>query len=210
VVSHIYQRDELHKKQLLLAAENHGEYWSLLIMANDRAGLLNKICGVLALHQLTVLAAHIFTWPDGTVVDTMEVAPAVNREFADQDWERLKDDLFKAINFRLGLACRLERKLSSGGNRPKGGMQTRARVEIDTRASDTYTIIEVYAENRPGQLYKITRTLFDFGINTFKAKIGSEGDQVVDAFYVLDYEGKKIESPEYQREIHQGLLYAVS
>ncbi len=210
VVSHIYQRDELKRRQILLAADNHGGHWTLLIMTHDRPGLLNKICGVLALHQLTVLAAHISTWQDGTVVDTMEVSPIVNREFADQDWERLKNDLHKAINFQLGLPHRLEMKLCTTRGCPNSKMKSGARVKIDTGASDIYTVIEVFAEDKPGQLYHITRTLFDFGINTFKAKISSEGDQVVDVFYVLDYEGKKIENPGYQQEIHQGLLYAVS
>jgi hypothetical protein len=32
----------------------------------------------------------------------------------------------------------------------------------------------------------------------------------VDVFYVLDYDGKKIEDPVFKNELQQGLLYAVT
>ena len=211
IISHILHRHELKKQQVLLAAENKDGHWSLLIMSQDRPGLLTKICGVLTLHHIQVLAARIFTWTDGTVVDVLDVAPALNRKFGDQDWQTLNNDLKKAINFQLGLAHRLDQMLYPKG-RPilKAVPRETARVEIDTSASNIYTVIEVYAKDRPGLLYNVTRTLWDFGVNTYRARIGTEGDQVVDVFYVLDYQGKKIDDPEFQKEIHQSLLHAAS
>ena len=211
IISHILHRHELKKQQVLLAAENKDGHWALLIMSRDRPGLLTKICGVLALHHLQVLAARIFTWSDGTVVDVLDVVPALNREFGDQDWQTLNNDLKKAINYQLGLAHRLDKMLHTKGlSRPKKDARKSARVEIDTNASDNYTVIEVYARDRLGLLYDVTRTLWDFGINTYRARIGTAGDQVVDVFYVLDYRGKKIDNPEFRREIRQGLLHAAS
>lgn len=209
IISHIFHHQELERQQLLLAAENKDGHWSLLIMSRDRPGLLAKICGVLALHHLQVLAARIFTWSDGTVVDVLDVTPALNCEFGDQNWQSLNNDLKKAINFQLGLAHRLDKMLHSRENQIlKAAPGDTARVEIDASASDSYTVIEVYAENRSGLLYDVTRTLWDFGINTYRARIATAGDQVVDVFYVLDYQGQKINDPEFRREIHQALLHS--
>jgi [protein-PII] uridylyltransferase len=59
-------------------------------------------------------------------------------------------------------------------------------------------------------LYDITKTLSDFGISIYRARISSKADQIVDVFYVLDHDGKKIEDPAFNKELQQGLLYAVS
>jgi [protein-PII] uridylyltransferase len=83
-----------------------------------------------------------------------------------------------------------------------------AKVVFDNDASEAFTIIEVYAMNQPGIAYAISRTLTDFQINIFRAKIGTRSDQVVEVFYVLDCEGKKITDKEFVEEIRQSLLHA--
>jgi [protein-PII] uridylyltransferase len=66
------------------------------------------------------------------------------------------------------------------------------KVEVDNAASDRATIVEVYAHDRPGLLYDITRTLSSFGLNIVLAKITTEVDQAADIFYVDDARGNKI------------------
>jgi [protein-PII] uridylyltransferase len=158
-----------------------------------------------------VLAAQIYTWLDGTIVDMLHVAPTLDSLFEDQNWQALEDDLGKAIHFRIGLTHRLHMKLTAlGALTAQMSQRPPAKVVLDPDASDNFTVIEVYAVNRPGLLYDITRTLSDFGINTFRAKIGTKADQVVDVFYVLDYAGRKIEDPAFQNEIKNGLLHAAA
>lgn len=129
----------------------------------------------------------------------------------EQDWEVLKRNLNLALDDRLGLAHRL-----AGKYRPvRSGdwqkyLKRQARVVLDNEASDFYTIVEVYAEDRIGLLYDVTRTLADFGLNISRAKIGTKVDQVVDVFYVQDKKGQKISTPDLQEEIRNALLYAVN
>ncbi|MDX1775702.1 MAG: [protein-PII] uridylyltransferase [Desulfobulbales bacterium] len=211
VIEHIGHRKKLAAKDVLLFHEERQESWSLLMVTKDRPGLLAKIFGVLALHNLNVLAAQIFTWGDGTVVDTIEVKSSVSQNYRDQDWIRLEQDLEMAVNQRLGLEHRLHSKLAPL-RKTMGGAEKRldSKIEIDNKSSETYTIIEVYGHDRVGMLYEITRVLSDFGINIFRAMIGSRADQVVDVFYVLDYDGRKIKNPEFQNELKQGLLFAAA
>ncbi len=211
VVNHIRLHDTLKEQEVILIPTQEEGHWSILIMAKDRPGILSKICGVLALHNLKVLAAQIYTWLDGTIVDILHVASTLDNLFDDQNWQSLEGDLGKAIHFRLGLTHRLHEKLTAMGTSiAQMSQRPPAKVVIDTNASDNFTIIEVYAANRAGLLYDITRTLSDFGINTFRAKIGTKADQIVDVFYVLDDEGHKIEDPEFQNEIKNGLLHAAA
>ncbi|MGB6971455.1 MAG: [protein-PII] uridylyltransferase [Desulfobulbales bacterium] len=211
IVEHITQAKKLKKQEVLFSHEPNKESWSIRVMTKDRPGLLTRIFGVLALHNLNVLAAKIFTWADGTAVDTIEVSSAISESYDGQDWTAMENELHLAIQQRLGLEFRLSRKLAPLRNKPQGVQQRlAAKVKIDNRASELYSVIEVFSEDRIGILYDITKTLSDFGISIYRARISSKADQVVDVFYVLDHDGKKIEDPDFKKELQQGLLYAVS
>ncbi len=208
--SHIRYRKELGEKKLLVNSTDLGGKWSLLIMAKDRRGLLARICGTLALHNLEVRSAQIFTWADGTAVDVIDVISVVSIEYEDQDWEAFEKDLHLAVNLRLGLDYRLGRKTAPMKKSPHClNHATEDRVVIDNETSDTYTIIEIFSKDRFELLYRITKTLADFGINIFRAIIGCKADQIVDVFYGLDDDGRKVINPDFQEEIRRGLLYAV-
>jgi len=211
IVEHITQAKKLAKQEVLFFHEKKEESWSIRVITKDRHGLLARIFGVLALHNLTVLAAKIFTWADATAVDTIEVTSAISESYEEQDWEAIADEMCLAIQQRLGLEFRLSRKLTPLRNKPQAVQQRlESKVAIDNQVSDLYSVIEVFSEDRIGILYNITKTLSDFGISIYRARIGSKADQVVDVFYVLDYDGKKIEDPDFKKELQQGLLFAVT
>ncbi|MBI3810042.1 MAG: hypothetical protein HY284_06260, partial [Nitrospirae bacterium] len=65
-------------------------------------------------------------------------------------------------------------------------------VQVDNETSDRYTIIDVFADDRQGLLYVITRAIFDLGLSVHAARISTRLDQVVDVFYVTDRAGGKI------------------
>lgn len=211
VVAHVQIHREHFKvlrQKALVFPQKLQSQWSLLIMCQDRSGLLAKICGVLSLHNLSVLNAQIFTWKDGSVVDVLDVRPEDGVLCEEKDWQAVNDDLNLALNHRLGLGHRLYKKLSSGLGRrklPSGISET--RVVVDNEASDQYTIVEIYSIDSPGQLYRITQTLADFGINIYRAYIATEIEQLIDVFYVLDSHGKKITDSLFVQELRDGILY---
>lgn len=208
VAHHLKLRAGLREIQGISEPADHGIFWSVLIMAHDSTGLLAKICGTLALHGLNVVSAQIFTWEDGTAVDVLNVRPTADQAYADQDWQALNDDLNLALKNRLGLSHRLVDKFRTSfrGSGQKN-VQAAPRVVIDNKSSEQYTIIEVFANDRPGLLYDITRTLADFELNIHRARISSDGDQVVDVFYTLDGFATKINNPSFQEEISNSLLH---
>jgi len=198
------------RQKSLTVAEKTADHWSVLVMSRDNPGLLAKICGVMTLNNLTVVNAQIFTWADGTVVDVIDVRPSDGLSFEERDWQKLNEDLDKAVNHRLALGYRLYEKLKNSFSykRELTGSQDH-RVILDNDGSEDFTIIEVHAADLPGQLYRITQTLADFGINIHKAFIATEIGQLIDVFYVLDRNGERIEAEEYEREVVHGLLHAI-
>ncbi len=208
--SHIDKQNFLRQKALVEPRDNQ-DAWSLLILCRDRTGLLAKICGVLALHSLDVLNAEIFTWSGGEVVDIIDVRPTDGLSFSEKNWQALADDLNLALSHRLGLGHRLYRKLSGGHGvkkMPKGRKQP--RVVVENQVSEKYTVIEVFSDDRPGQLYHITQAFTDFGVNIHKAFIATEVEQLIDVFYVLDEQGGKIEDPVFIEEIKDAVLYSAT
>jgi [protein-PII] uridylyltransferase len=199
----------IRQKSLTVAQKGAG-HWSILVMSRDNPGLLAKICGVMALNNLTVVNAQIFTWPDDTVVDVIDVRPSDGLPFEERDWQKLNEDLDKAVSHRLGLSYRLYEKLKNSYSykRELTGSQEH-RVVLDNDGSDDFTIIEVHATDLPGQLYRITQALADFGINIHKAFIATEIGQLIDVFYVLDRNGERITAEEYRQEVIHGLLHAI-
>jgi len=200
----------LIRQKALAVGTEAGDHWSVLIMSSDQAGLLAKICGVMTLNQLEVVNAQIFTWPDGTVVDVIDVKPTEDFDFDECNWEAVNDDLNRAVSHRLGLGYRLYEKLkhSYGRRRDLIGRHEH-RVEIDNKGSDDFTIIEVHAADRPGQLYRITQTLADFGINIHKAFIATEVGQLIDVFYVLDKDGERLTDTAVSEELVRAVMHAI-
>lgn len=197
---------ELVDKVLLYPEKRHGS-WSLLMMSCDRQGLLAKLCGVLALHNLSVLAAQIFTWPDGTVVDVLDVVPVIDSEFDEQDWPALEQDLNRAVNHLLNVGRQLDKKMQSIGNRPRRQVQQLERkVVLENESSRQFTVIEVYGGDRTGTLYQLTQTLSDFALNIHRARIATEVEQLIDIFYVTGTGGGKVMDQQLQEKIKATLF----
>ncbi|NTV14886.1 MAG: [protein-PII] uridylyltransferase [Desulfobulbaceae bacterium] len=210
IVEHLRLSQELGDRQILTLPQNLGDHWSILFISRDRTGLLARICGVLALHNLNVLAAKIHTWQDGTVVDLIEVRPAYDTEFTAQNWPQLEHDLDRALANRLGLAHRLADKNRPGFS-PKVGRQHRhhqTQVRFDNRSSAGYTIIEIFADDQPALLYNITKGMADFEISIARALISTRREQLVDVFYVQNSSGDKITDPGDLEELRQALTFA--
>jgi [protein-PII] uridylyltransferase len=208
IAGHIQSRGRLDKEGALVDLQNGKNHCSILMMTNDRPGLLASLCGVLALHDLKVLSAQIFTWPDGTVVDMLNVLSPYSDQHEPPDIPSFKKDLDLAINHRLGLEHRLDNKNVTSSNLPRVLPHQAVKVNFDNDSSSQYTIIEVHAQDSAGLLYVITRTLSYFKINIFRAKIGNRSDQVVDVFYVLDHEKNRLTDPFFIDEIRQSLEFA--
>jgi [protein-PII] uridylyltransferase len=198
------------KQQVLLFPEPGGRSWPLLIMGPDKVGLLAKFCGVLALHHLTVLSAQIFTWPDGTVVDTLEVVPAITRSFEEMDWPAVERDLNLAINYRLDVGYQLhERSQVQQYGSTRLVQQLERKVIIDNLTSQQYTIIEVYGDDSRGALYQLTQTLADFGLSIHRAHIATEVEQLIDIFYVRTQAGDKLTESVAVEKVRMTLMHII-
>ncbi len=164
--------------------------YELLVVASDRPGLLSFIAGALSLAGLSILTAQVFTTEDGAAVDLFEVEGAFEPEIGEERWREFRSTLRRAIEGRVSLDHRVEEKRS---HYPSPKRKVPVTVTIDNEASDFFTVIEIGAADRIGLLYDITRALADLELDVHLAKIATYTDRVIDAFYVRDALGRKID-----------------
>lgn len=179
-------------------------------LAKDRAGLFSDVAGVLALNNINILSARIYTWRDGTAVDIFTVTPPVDPIHAEVVWERIKGNLAETFQGKLPLPDRLRQKAKPSFVSGKKTLTRRTEVIVDNESSDFFTLIEVFTHDRIGLLYQITHTLFTLGIDIRIAKIATKADLVADVFYVLDLEGQKVLEEESVERIKTTLLQELS
>ena len=166
----------------------------LVVVTRDTPGLFALIAGTLAAHGVNILSAQIETRADGIAVDTFHVNDAAREAIFDEGrWDAVTTDLRRARSGETSVES-----LFAMPRRGVGAARTEAgpvRVTVDNSLSDTYTVVEVKARDRVGLLYRLTRALARQGLNIATAKIATDRDQALDAFYVTDAARRKIDAP---------------
>ena len=167
--------------------------YEITVVAADRPGLLSLIAGALTLARLSILSAQVFTTEDGVAVDLFEVEGAFETEVREERWREFRTTLRRAIEGRVSLDHRVREKRR---HYPAPRIGVPIRVGVDNDASDFFTVIEVRAPDRIGLLFDVTRTLADQRLDVHIAKVATYAEHVVDAFYVRDELGRRVEDPE--------------
>jgi [protein-PII] uridylyltransferase len=169
---------------------------TVTICAKDRPGLISKIAGTFTLNSLDILNVQVFTWRNNIALDIFEVKPPPDRIFETKTWERAAKQLQSALVGELDLTSALSEKMDvyrSGKHRPRHRPH---KIVLDNNSSSFFTIVEVFTYDFPGLLYSITDALFRCRLDVWVAKISTKVDQVVDVFYVRDFDGQKVDLPD--------------
>jgi [protein-PII] uridylyltransferase len=183
------------------------------VVAHDTVipGIFSKISGVLAAARFEILGAQIITRPDGFLIDTFE---GLDTDFAGEPpitrREAIAGNIRDVLLGRKAVESLFRNRLDPTAAPPVVVRPTPPRVEIDNQSSDRFTIVEVFADDRQGLLYDITRTLFELGLSVYSARISTHVDQVVDAFYVSTQDGRKVDDEAAREVIRARLLAAIS
>ncbi len=171
-----------------------GGFTNLFVVSHDRPGLFAKIAGVLSANNVNILGAQILTRKDGIVFDVLHVTDSVLKPIHDKVKTRIVNrELKKAVAGELVVEELItNRNLSLPLDKRERSLTVPPRVEIENDISDEHTVIDVYATDRIGLLYRITSTLASLGLSIHTAKVSTKVDQAVDVFYVKDLEGRKV------------------
>jgi len=177
---------------------------TLTLCAQDRPGLISKVAGVLTLNHIDILDVQVFTWRNNIALDIFKVTPPPDPIFETERWQRTARHLHQALGGQLDIAAALAAQNRQPTRWPYISRQP-CSVVIDNDSSSFFTLIEVTAYNCPGLLFRITDTLFRHHLDIWIAKIATKVDQVIDVFYVRDFDGQKMDMPEVVAQVKQAL-----
>ncbi len=213
VVSELANLKQLDTKTSLawgryIEAQNAVEYTIATRQSGRPIGTFHRITGALSSMGLQIIAADIHTQPGEIAWDRFLVE---DQEFVGPPTPARIDAVCSKINLALDpqntTPPSFPKKWNTGKSATSVDLEIQpTQVRFDNSTSDNHTIITLFAYDRLGLLYAVSKVLFDMQLILHFAKISTHLDQVVDVFYVSDMQGKKVEESTRLYMIRQRLL----
>ena len=203
---HMVLEEKSRKRGVAVEVRRLDSAWQLTLVAADRAGLFAAAAGTLSSFGMNILKAEAFANRRGLVLDTFTFAdPIRTLDLNPTEIDRLRSVTEKAVTGKTDVRELLR-------NRPKPSLPSRkaripARVNIDSEASHSATLIEIVAEDRPGLLYDLASAISRNGANIEVVLIDTEAHKAIDVFYVTA-NGQKLE-PGTQTALAEALRAAI-
>lgn len=163
------------------------------VVARDAPFLLSRCCAVLSANDANIFDATVMTRDDGVVFDRFRVtAVGTGGHLGPAAHVKIAEDMPAVLAGTLDIQALFQahrrrwRRLA----RPA---RLAGREEVRLEPAGAYTIIDVYAADSVGLLYRLTDAMSRLGLDIHFAKIATRGDGVADAFYVRDAGGRPLD-----------------
>jgi [protein-PII] uridylyltransferase len=172
----------------------------------DKPFRLAQLCGILTVNDLNILSAFAFTRSDGKVIDIFQVENLLtDTPVDDERLAKIQNDLAAVLGGREDINDIYERHIARWRRQKNTAIPVPLRMEFESDVSDDFTIIDIFAQDEPGLLFRISRALSEAGLTIYRARISTEANRAIDAFYVQDRHGKKIRSARLIQKIRDVL-----
>ncbi len=174
----------------------------LTLLCKDQLGLFALVVAAFAVYELNILDAKAYTREDGLVIDTFQVVDSEGKAVGNESlWGKFRRSLEELLSGEVELSNFLGRSKKYLRLKKRMSFDVPVMVEFDQTASSDATVLEVVAPDRHGLLAQIAQFFANEGIAISRAKITTEGQCAIDAFYITDNDGEKIEDPVRLKEL---------
>jgi [protein-PII] uridylyltransferase len=215
IAKHMLVMKEIRKRGLEYKSyyENFPDvgYTKLVIITKYRRGLFNKIAGILSYLGINIKGANINRAIEDDcdcMVYTIHVSTVAGESLPKEKVEEFEELLRELYEGKLNV--------EEFGNllKPKTFRRNvplpETKVKIDNKTSENYTIVEVSTYDRLGVLYTITKVLLEQKTRLRRAIIATEGNRVIDSFYITDMDYRKIEDEERLKKLEEEIVRAIA
>ncbi|MCK5571787.1 MAG: HD domain-containing protein, partial [Bacteroidetes bacterium] len=141
-------------------------YTEVTVVARDAPFALSKFCAVLAANDANIFDANIFTRHDGMIFDRFRVADAVSKRSLDHHvCQKIREDMMGLMQGDTDAQELFNAHHRKWKRRPKAPVNPTIRMDVEFEETDKYTIIDVYAPDSVGFLYRVTETISHLGLD---------------------------------------------
>ena len=207
IANHLQAIRRAEKVSILF--QQSDSFTDVTFIATDSPGVLSKFCGALTANDANILNAEVFTRRDGIVIDKFRIVEfGSNTALSEDHCSRISRDVTEVIEGRTEIAHLIERHRMRWKRRIQI-VNPNTRCDVEFEDHPQFTIIDVYAPDMLGLLYRITETIARLGLNISFAKIATRVDGIVDSFYLLDVNGKKLDNPAQRETAKREILATI-
>jgi [protein-PII] uridylyltransferase len=167
---------------IALSLDRDNSIYTLTVVTPDRPNLFASLAGTLSSFGLNIVKAEAFANQHGDVLDTFAFTdPMRTLELNPAEADRLKAMIRRAVTGKEDVQRLLRGRVKSGA--PKHS-EVKPTVAFDGEASDSATLVEIVAEDRPGLLYDLASTFSSAGCSIDVVLIDTEAHKALDVFYI--------------------------
>jgi [protein-PII] uridylyltransferase len=199
---HMELADKNAQVGLAVSLERENGVYNLTVVTPDRPNLFASLAGTLSSFGMNIVKAEAFANQHGDVLDTFSFTdPMRTLELNPAETDRLKAMLQRAVTGKEDV-----RRLLRGRQKPSTSKRAEIKptVAFDAEASESATLVEIVAEDRPGLLYELASTFSSAGCSIDVVLIDTEAHKAVDVFYITK-DGAKLEARSHD-DLRERLL----
>ncbi len=178
----------------------------VVLAAPDVPHLLAIVGGACAASQSNIVSADVFTTRDGVALDVFCLT-TMSSDQAEEEARiaRLIAMVREAVLTGAQIPKPVDQRPRAVRNR---AFEHPTDVLIANNWSNRYTAIEVSGLDRPGLFRDLASAMRDLDLNVRSAQIATFGERVVDVFYVMNRQDKKVTDEIRLREIAERIKAA--
>ncbi|MDH3214812.1 MAG: [protein-PII] uridylyltransferase [Candidatus Krumholzibacteria bacterium] len=192
------------KRKIKLATE-------ITFCTHDKPYRLSQLCGVLTLNDCNILFAYAFTRTDGKVLDVFYVEDIGGvGPIDDARIDKVRRDLNDIVGEKIDIHDAVEKHVQKWKRQRIRSIPVPLRVEFENDLSGDVTIVDIFAMDQPGLLFKIARALSEEGLTIHRARISTEANRAIDSFDVQDKKTRKVTAIDKLRQIRKRLETALA
>ena len=177
-----------------------------------RSGNFYKLTGMLMSMGLRIQSADIKMIDDQFLWYWFQFEDSENKNPSPARLQEIRQRTLDVINgvedgppkFRKVWGSDPDDSLAAQLSRPK------IQVRINNETVNNATIVDIFAYDKVGLLYRITKKIYKLGLDLRFARVATYGHQVIDVFYVTDADGNKIRNLNQIQIIKQELYDTVT
>ncbi|MGH9703422.1 MAG: ACT domain-containing protein, partial [Candidatus Acidiferrales bacterium] len=208
IAAHFQMMRGLQRNPVQLQLSERAHFHELLVMTEDRPSLFATIAGTLAALGMNIVKAEAFSNSAAIVLDSIYFVDLFRTlELNPSEIESFKQTLAGVLAGRASLEKILQGRASPRAL-PPPKVRFDTQIRFDDSSSSHSTLLELIATDRPGLLHEISSTLSAKGCNIEVALIDTEGQKVIDVFY-LTARGAKLDR-SLQSSLREALLQKIA
>lgn len=180
----------------------------IFIFMKDQEHIFAATTATLDQLNLNIQDARIMTSEtEHNVVDTFIVLDENNQAIDDPErLQSIQQSLVEALSHPENYSTIIQRRTP----RALKQFKVATRVNLSNDPVKQCTVLEVTAADRPGLLARMGAIFAEFEVQIKAAKIFTEGEQVLDIFYILNREGEPFSDSVFLENLKEAIIQGLA